>query len=86
MTGFAANDRWRLFDWTTLGGNAPSGTFESSLMELPALTTGLEWNLSQLQTLGTLSVTAASFAAVPEPNRAVFMLLGICIAIFRRKR
>ena len=86
MTGFAANDRWRLFDWTTLGGNAPSGTFESSLMELPALTSGLEWNLSQLQTFGTLSVTAASFAAVPEPNRAVFMLLGSCIAIFRRKR
>ena len=79
MTVFAINDRWKLLDWTTLGGSAPSGTFDTSLLELPTLT-GLAWDLSQLYTTGTI------FVAIPEPARAVLLLSGILLTAVRRRR
>jgi fibronectin-binding autotransporter adhesin len=81
MTGFAANDSWRLLDWNTVGGTAPTGTFDTALMELPTLTGTLGWDLSQLYTAGTISVVA-----VPEPTRALLFALGLISLLIRRRR
>ncbi|MCX6857360.1 MAG: autotransporter-associated beta strand repeat-containing protein [Verrucomicrobia bacterium] len=81
MTGFAANDRWRLLDWNTLGGTAPTGTFDTALFELPTLTGMLGWDLSQFYTAGTISV-----AAVPEPTRALLLAFGLVGILIRRRR
>ena len=81
MTGFAANDSWRLLDWTTLVGTAPSGNFDTALMELPTLTGMLGWDLSQLYTAGTISVVV-----VPEPTRALLFALGLISLFIRRRR
>lgn len=81
MSGFAENDRWRLLDWNTLGGSAPTGTFNTALLELPALTGGLGWDLSLLYTAGTISVVA-----VPEAARMAFVVLGFGCLFLRRRR
>jgi len=81
MTGFAANDSWRLLDWSSLAGTAPTGTFDTALLELPTLTGLLGWNLSQLYTAGTISVVA-----VPEPTRALLFALGLIALLIRRRR
>jgi autotransporter-associated beta strand protein len=79
MTGFAAGDSWKALDWTTFGGSAPSGTFETSLLELPSLTGLLAWDTSLLTSNGTLSIIQ-----VPEPSRAALMLGGGFSLVFRR--
>ena len=76
FTGCAGGDQWRLIDWATLGG-AASGTFTT--FDLPMLDGGLMWNTSMLYTLGTVSI-------VPEPSRAVLLLLGLGAALLRRRR
>jgi hypothetical protein len=81
MTGFAANDRWRLLDWYALAGTAPTGTFDTALMELPTLTGTLGWDLSKLYTAGTISVVV-----VPEPTRALLFALGLIGLLIRRRR
>lgn len=82
MTSFAAGDAWKVLDWTTFGGSAPTGTFEATMLELPTLTGLLGWDTSNLYTAGTLSIVA-----VPEPTRMVLMLLGGAgLAAMRRRR
>jgi len=81
MTAFAEGDSWKVLDWTTFGGSAPSGTFEASLLELPTLTGLLGWDTSNLYTAGTLGIIA-----VPEPSRAVLMLGGLLAIVIRRRR
>lgn len=81
MAGFAEGDSWKVLDWTTFGGSAPSGTFETSMLELPALTGLLEWDTSALHTTGTLSIIQ-----VPEPSRAVSMLTGLFSLTVRWRR
>jgi len=81
MTGFAANDRWRLLDWNTVGGTVPTGTFDTALLELPTLTGTLGWDLSKLYTAGTISVVV-----VPEPTRALLFALGLIGLLIRRRR
>ncbi len=76
FTGYAAGDQWKLIDWSTPGGTA-SGTFTS--FNLPTLDGGLTWNTSLLYTLGTISI-------VPEPSRAILLLLGLAAAWLRRRR
>src|SRR5262249_32631365 len=48
----AAGNSFDLFDWGTLNGSF-------SVIQLPALASGLAWNISQLYTMGVLSVTLA---------------------------
>lgn len=81
MSGFAENDTWRLLDWNTLGGSAPTGTFNTALLELPALTSGLGWDLSLLYTAGTITVIT-----VPEPARMAFIFIGLGCTFLRRRR
>jgi autotransporter-associated beta strand protein len=81
MTAFAEGDIWKVLDWTTFGGSAPSGTFEASLLELPTLTGLLGWDTSNLYTAGTLGIIV-----VPEPSRAVLMFGGLLAIVIRRRR
>jgi autotransporter-associated beta strand protein len=76
MTSFALGDAWRLFDWSTLGGTA-SGTFTN--LDLPTLSSGLVWDMSQLYTAGTVAV-------VPEPSRVLLLVAGLVCCGLRRKR
>jgi autotransporter-associated beta strand protein len=81
MTAFAEGDIWKVLDWTTIAGSAPSGTFEASMLELPTLTGLLGWDTSNLYTAGTIGIIQ-----VPEPSRAVLMLGGLMAAVVRRRR
>lgn len=81
MTSFAAGDVWKVLDWTTFGGSAPTGTFEATMLELPTLTGLLGWDTSNLYTAGTLGIVA-----VPEPTRMVLMLLGAASLVANRRR
>ena len=81
MTTFAEGDSWKVLDWTTFGGSAPTGTFEASMLELPSLTGLLAWDTSMLYTAGTLGIIQ-----VPEPSRAVLMLGGLVAIVIRRRR
>jgi len=80
MTAFAENDKWRILDWTTLGGSAPTGTFDTALLELPTLTGSLVWDLSSLYTSGIIVV------AVPEPSRVLLLVCGLLGLLVRRRR
>jgi autotransporter-associated beta strand protein len=81
MTTFAEGDSWKVLDWTTFGGSAPTGTFEASMLELPSLTGLLAWDTSNLYTAGTIGIIQ-----VPEPSRAVLMLGGLVAIVIRRRR
>lgn len=78
MDGWNANDQWLLFDWSGL--TVPHGSgFEH--YDLPALPSGLVWNVDDLFTTGVLSI-----AFVPEPGRAVLLLVAFGALLHRRRR
>jgi autotransporter-associated beta strand protein len=78
-------DVFNLLDWTALGdsGNGAGsigGTFNSAIdFNLPILTGGLAWDTSRFVTTGAIAV-------VPEPGRALLMLIGLMGLFFRRRR
>jgi len=92
VNNFVVGDSWRLIDWGTVSltrsptdyffGLDPTAnggyTNDSSLPDLN-LGLGYTWDISQLYTLGTITV------AVPEPGRLGLLLLGI-LALFGRRR
>ncbi len=80
MTAFAENDSWKLFDWATLGGSAPVGSFGQLQLVLPTLSPGLNWDLSRLYTTGIISIM------VPEPGRLLLCLLGLVSMMLQRRR
>jgi autotransporter-associated beta strand protein len=77
MTGWAIGDIWKLMDWTTLSGLS-SGTFTD--LELPSLPSGMEWDVSQFYSLGTIAI------AVPEPGKSVLLACGGVWLLLRRRR
>jgi hypothetical protein len=81
MTSFAEGDAWKLLDWTTFSGSAPSGTFDSSLLELPTLSGLLAWDTSTLYNAGTIRIIT-----VPEPSRALLLLGGLMMLALRRRK
>lgn len=81
---FAAGDSWQLFDWNSVAftGNFTNITSGSgNFLDLPDLDPyGLAWDTSALYTTGHIAV------GIPEPSRALLLLLGLLIAGFRRRR
>jgi hypothetical protein len=84
-SGWTAGASWKLIDWASL---TPSGTFSNlnssvgNFSDMPDLSSfGLGWDVSNLYTSGVVTV-----AVVPEPSRALLMLLGLLALGFRRRR
>ncbi len=76
MTAWSAGDRWQLFDWSGL--TVPvQGNFDR--LDFPALSAGLVWDLSDLYHGGTASI-------IPEPSRALMILLGLLTLLTQRRR
>ncbi|OAI56559.1 hypothetical protein AYO49_00735 [Verrucomicrobiaceae bacterium SCGC AG-212-N21] len=84
-------DTWTLLDWTgslTLDGfliGDPRDGASDSLtnLDLPTLSGGIGWNISDLATAGALTLTIVS---VPEPSRALLFSLFLACVLLRRAR
>jgi autotransporter-associated beta strand protein len=81
LADWALGDAWQIIDWTSLGVTTRTGTF--SHLDLPELSTDLDWDVSQLYSAGIISIGEA--AAVPEPGRAL-LLAGACVMMILRRR
>jgi autotransporter-associated beta strand protein len=84
-TGWAAGSSWQLIDWA---GLMPTGTFSNltgpigNFANLPDLSTQLmAWDVSNIYTTGIVSVVV-----IPEPSRALLLLLGLMMFVMRRRR
>lgn len=84
----AAGDLFNLFDWvsamsgsfTTPGSYTPGGSFGD--IDLPTLSGGLMWDVSALGSHGILAVSGI----VPEPSRALLLMIGLLSLVLRRRR
>jgi autotransporter-associated beta strand protein len=84
---FAGGDVFNLLDWGTLtnngftvNGTPYDGTGDGSFdLDLPSLTAGLLWDTSLFTSHGVIFV-------VPEPSRALFLMLGLLGLMMRRRR
>lgn len=73
---------WLLFDWTNVSAALHnSGTFDDFV--LPTLNSGLAWDTSKIYTDGTIFITTA---IVPEPGRALLLMMGGVTLLMRRRR
>ncbi|MGV3660041.1 MAG: autotransporter-associated beta strand repeat-containing protein [Prosthecobacter sp.] len=81
---------FNLLDWTTLvdadftgfnvGANFRTGGDDNLLQfDLPELSGGLLWDISRFTSSGVIVV-------VPEPGRALLLMLGMVSLVFRRRR
>ncbi|MES2597237.1 MAG: autotransporter-associated beta strand repeat-containing protein [Verrucomicrobiota bacterium] len=84
---------FNLLDWGVLvgadfsgfnvGDNYRTGADDNLLQfDLPELNGGLVWDVSRFTTSGVLVVVAM----VPEPSRALLLMLGTCALFMRRRR
>jgi hypothetical protein len=78
-----AGDSWKIFDWAGVAsGSAPvQGTNGFSSIIAPTLDVTLDWDYSKLFTTGTISVIL-----IPEPSRALLLMLGLLGICVRRRR
>lgn len=73
-----AGDSFDLLDWVSLTGDS---NLQDNLT-LPSLGgLGLQWDFSNFNTLGILSIQA-----VPEPSRTLLLMFGIVGGLLRRRR
>lgn len=73
-----AGDSFDLLDWGSLTGD----TVLQDNLSLPSLSgTGLQWDFSQFDSLGILSIQG-----VPEPSRVLLLMLGLVGGLLRRRR
>jgi fibronectin-binding autotransporter adhesin len=75
---FAAGDKFRLLDWAGLGTRTGSWSIDSSDFTLAPMTS---LDTSGLYTNGTISVVG-----IPEPSRAMLVIVGLIAALTRRRR
>ncbi|MGV3662993.1 MAG: PEP-CTERM sorting domain-containing protein [Prosthecobacter sp.] len=73
-----AGDTFDLLDWVSLSGDSVL----VDNLDVPDLSgLGLEWNFTQFDSLGVLSIQN-----VPEPSRALLLMLGFAGGLLRRRR
>lgn len=79
LLNWAAGDSWAIWSWGSISG----GNRQLSIASLtaPTLPPSLGWDTSQLNTTGQLLVVF-----VPEPSRAILLLLGLLALLQRRRR
>lgn len=70
-----AGDSFNLFDGTI------AGTFDAT--NLPSLGSGLEWDMSQLNSSGIISITTAP---VPEPTSIALLGIGVGMGLWQIRR
>lgn len=75
---FQVGDMFRLIDWTAL--TTRTGTFTEDFAGI-TLSPGLSIDSSAFYTLGTISIVA-----IPEPSRALLLMIGLAGLIARRRR
>lgn len=88
LSGAAAGDLFNLFDWvsaltgtfSTPGTTTAGGAYGD--IDLPTLSGTLSWDLSALSSHGIVAVVNV----VPEPSRALLLLLGVFGLLARRRR
>ncbi|TWT83639.1 Arylsulfatase precursor [Planctomycetes bacterium CA13] len=71
----AAGDVFDILDFASMVG-------EFNMVNLPALDSGLVWDVSSLSTNGSISVVSA----VPEPGGASLLWVSVCVVAVRRRR
>jgi fibronectin-binding autotransporter adhesin len=72
-------DSWQLIDWANVTAGGITGTFAT--YELPTLAAGLKWDTSLIGQTGYISVIA-----IPEPSRAMLLLMAGTGVLIRRRR
>ena len=77
---WADGDIFQLFDWTNLATR--TGSFDSVDYTALNLPSGWSLNTSDLYSLGHVSIVGA----VPEPSRALLLLIGGASLVLRRRR
>lgn len=70
---------FQLVDWNVVTTGNRSVNF-TDISLLPALAGGLQWDVSQFATDGRI------YVVVPEPGRAVLVLMGLALCAVRRRR
>ena len=70
---------FQLVDWNVVTAGNRSVNF-TDISFLPALAGGLQWDVSQFATDGRI------YVVVPEPGRAVLLLMGLMVCAVRRRR
>jgi fibronectin-binding autotransporter adhesin len=78
---FALNDSWKLAEFTSAGSVA--GGFTTAQIAGPALGSGLQW---QTSLSGNSLILSVASTVVPEPTRAVLLLVGTLGLALRRRR
>jgi autotransporter-associated beta strand protein len=85
-SSFVVGDKWKLIDWAGLTPNGTftftnvTGNYTTDFTDLPTLTGGYKWDISQLYTNGLIIV------AVPEPGRLLLLVLSLMALGWRRRR
>lgn len=70
---------FQLVDWNVVSTGNRSVNF-TDVSFLPSLAGGLQWDVSQFATDGRI------YVVVPEPGRAVLVLMGLALCAMRRRR
>ena len=84
LTGWAAGDRWRVFDWSSVG--TITGSYAPLDITLPTLGAGLTWDTSNLYTTSGAFSGTIDIEAVPEPGSVIFGIFCALSATMRRRR
>jgi hypothetical protein len=76
---FNGGNSWDLFDWSNLNFTMTFSDNIASFFNLPTLGSGLTWGFDRFMSHGQIYV-------VPEPGRAMLLLLGLLAFCMRRRR
>jgi autotransporter-associated beta strand protein len=80
LNTWAYDTAWRLFDWNSI---TPSNNFGAlNLPDLSGWDVNAIWDTNDLLVGGTIKIVNA----IPEPSRAMLLLLGLLSLGFRRRR